>query len=141
MDTTNKSNLALKRNPQTTGKHRRETWWQISLPLLVGILIFVALAVGANFGTNEAVGRWARISMVLLAIPLIILALLTLAVLIAFIYLAARLTKLIPPYAWQAQELFARIAVVSRRAADKAVEPVLRLNAFVAGLGALRRRT
>ena len=113
---------------------------QISLPLLVGALIFVGLAVGVNFGTNEAVGQWARIAMILLAIPAVILALITLVVLVAFIYLAARLTGLIPPYAFLAQEFFVRVAQVSRQAADKVVEPILRLNAFTAGLGALRRK-
>jgi uncharacterized protein involved in cysteine biosynthesis len=141
MDTPSKRRAPTERNPITTRHHRRETWWQISLPLLVGALIFVALAVGANFGTNEAVGQWARIAMILLAIPVIILALITLVVLVAFIYLIARLTGLIPPYAFLAQEFFARLARMSRQAADKAVEPILRLNAFTAGLGALRRRS
>jgi lipopolysaccharide export LptBFGC system permease protein LptF len=140
MDEIHKPELAEKYNPETRVKHRREGWWQISLPLSAGLLVVLVLSVAVTYGSHVDVSRWAQISMVWLVLPLIFFAVLFLVALVGMIYVLARLSGILPDYAYKTQNLFARMTRISRQVADKAVEPVLRLNALKASMRALIRR-
>lgn len=128
-------------NPLTRARHRREVLWQVFVPLLTGVLLVGALAVGIIVSGVGDASRWADISLIWLLVPMLVLALIPLALLVALIYGLALLMGVLPPYARQAQQVFETIEAVVRRNADRAVEPFLRVHAALGALGALRRRT
>src|SRR5512140_1430038 len=100
-------------------KHRRQTAWQILVPMIVAGLVLVAaiyLLVAGTFQGNGDVDRWAAISTIWLTIPVMIGALVMLAVVIGMAYLIGRLAGFIPPYTLQAQLFTAKMTAAARRA-------------------------
>ncbi len=103
-------------------------WIQILLPILLTVVIFIAVIVItsiATFRDNGNVARWAAISTIWLVIPIMIAGLILLAILLAMIYLLARLIGVIPPYSYQAQRLVYRIEGYVKRGTEMLVRPVL----------------
>lgn len=130
-------------NPVTRRKHRREVFWQVTVPLLVGAILVLAAGVGVIYvgATNlTPVDRWASISIIWLIIPMMFVALIFLAVITSLAYGLVRLIGILPKYTRQVQDLFVSIEARVKSAADSAVEPTLRVQGIIAGLRALRRR-
>jgi hypothetical protein len=133
----------VQRNPVTHQKHRREVFWQITLPLVVGILILISLAVMTGMAAIEPVRRWSDISLIWLTTYKLVFGLINLILLAGLAYGLIRLVSVLPIYARQVQDFF---VLVSRRVAlitDRLVEPMLKIHSFVAGaqkLGQILRR-
>jgi hypothetical protein len=111
--------------------HRKQMRTQILLPIIIAALVFVAIIIItslATFGGEGDVGRWAAISTIWLVLPVMITGLIFLVVLIALIYLMARMTALIPPYSYQAQRFVYRIESAVKRLAEMFRKPVLALQ-------------
>jgi len=130
-------------NPLTQRKHRKEVLWQITAPLVIGALLVLAAGVGvvyAGASNTGPVDRLASISIIWLIIPMMVVALIFLAVTVALAYGLMRLNDLLPIYSRQLQDLFVVIEARVKRAADAAVEPALRVRSAAAGLRAFRRK-
>jgi hypothetical protein len=111
--------------------HRKQVWTQILLPIFLAPMVFVAVIVItslATFRDNGDVGRWAAISTIWLVLPVMIAGLIFLILLIAMIYLLSRLTKIIPPYSYQAQRIVDRIESGVKRFAQMFRKPALALQ-------------
>lgn len=133
----------MRRNPLTASEHRRQVWWQISLPILVGASVILALGMlvlQAGQGGALQLGQWAHASLIMLLIPLIALALLVSLAVAALIVVMVRLIGVIPPYARRAQVTLGRVERAARRNADAAAMPFIRLQGLCAGWRALWRR-
>jgi hypothetical protein len=133
----------LKGNPVTLRKHRREVLWQIGLPLAIGVLLVLVAGGGVIYaGASGAgdVGRWMSISLIWLIIPALVLTLLVTVVMAAFAYGLIHLLGVLPGYTRQVQDIFVVIESRVKKAADAAVEPVLRAHSLVARLRVLRRK-
>ncbi len=133
------------RNPITHAAHRREVLWQITLPLLVGILIILALAVfsviAAIQGNSSSVMVWSDISAIWLILPTLILILILAALFGGLAYLVIRLIGVLPGYARKIQDIFAQIETTVRKLSDKAASPVIRISELTAMIqAALGRR-
>jgi hypothetical protein len=74
-----------------------------------------------------------------LLLPMLVLALIPLALLIALIYGLVRLLAVLPGYAFQAQMAIARAAQFVRNIADRTTEPFMRLHSTQAALRAGRK--
>ena len=114
--------------------HRKQMWTQILLPILAAVLVFVAVIIVtslAAFRANGDVGRWAAISTIWLVLPVIFVGLVFLILLTAMIYLMARVTALIPPYSFQAQQIVHRIEEGVKRTAQMVRKPKLAFNELV----------
>ena len=108
--------------------HRKQMWTQILLPILLTVLVFIAVIVItsiATFRDNGDVERWAAISTIWLVIPVMIAGLILLAILLAIIYLLARLIGIIPPYSDQAQRFVFQIEGYVKRSTEMIVRPAL----------------
>jgi hypothetical protein len=108
--------------------HRRQMWTQILLPILLATLIFVGVIVitsMATFRDHGGVARWAAISTIWLVMPVMLAGLIFLIVLLALIYLLARLIGLIPPYSYQAQRIVYRIEGNIKRGTEMILRPAL----------------
>lgn len=130
-------------NPVTRAAHRREVFWQISVPLIVGSTILFAFAFLALWGTfvrADTVNRWGWVSLVWLIVPALFFLLVLIILSGGLVYLVVRLIAALPAYARMVQDFFAQVAIMARRISDKAVEPVLKIQTFNAKLRAIRRR-
>lgn len=111
--------------------HRKQVLTQILLPILLAVLILIAIIVFINvaaFRENGDVARWAAISTIWLAIPVMVAGVVILALLVGIIYLVIYITNLIPPYLYQAQRFFYRIEGGAKRISEMARKPVLILR-------------
>jgi len=118
-------------------KHRQEIIWQITLPMVLTAILFIALIVLINIATfrdSADVGRWAAVSTIWISIPIMIAALLLIAILIGIIYLLIRLLQIAPIYTGKAQDFAHKAAGYARHAADAAVKPIIALNSIGASI-------
>ena len=136
MDTQNRS-LHLERNPKTHAEHRREAFWQITFPLVIGIpLLLAAVAVIIISATQPVtdVGRWADVSLMWLILPSLFFALILLVLLIGFVYLISYLLRLIPHYALVVQLYFEAGKNKISQLSNLSIEPILRIRAIWAAM-------
>ena len=129
----------VQRNPITKQKHRSEVLWQITLPLVIGIVILLTLAVMAGLATSTQASQWADISMIWLIAPTYLVGLITLVVLAGLIYAIIRLILVLPPAAYRLHKSIILFATRINAAQNKIAEPFLRVQVFTASLRALRR--
>ena len=130
MDTQTRS-VQLERNPKTHAEHRREVFWQITFPLVIGILVLLAaVAVIILSATRPVtdVGRWADVSLIWLILPSLILALILLVLLIGFVYLISSLLRLIPRYAPIVQLYFEAGKNKVSQLSNLSIEPIVRMR-------------
>jgi hypothetical protein len=130
------------RNPITHQAHRREVFRQITLPLLLGGLILLAAAVAVLVLGVRGQGdlrRWADTSLIWLIAPMMVFALLFLALTAGLVYAVTRLLGALPPFARQVQDIFILIRFRVAEMADKLVAPVLTTQERMASWRALRQ--
>ena len=136
MDTQNRS-LLLERNPKTHAKHRRDVFWQIIFPLMIGMLLLLAALALIIFSAIQPVtdvGRWADVSLMWLIVPSLFFALILLVLLIAFVYLISFLLRLIPHYALIVQLYFEAGKNKVSQLSNLMIEPLLRMRSVWAAM-------
>lgn len=130
------------RNPITHRRHQREMLWQVTIPMVIGSVILLALVVLIwvwGIGGGD-VGRWAGISLIWLIAPVMLAALITLLFLIGSIYAIVRLIQVIPNYSYQALGWLLLLGLNLQRLNDRLVEPILRVHMVSASMKTLGRR-
>jgi amino acid transporter len=100
METLTKPNLP-ERNPETYAQHKKEVFWQIMFPMLIGIIIlfamFAFIFVSVRTGASD-LSRYADVSLIWLIIPSLIIALIFLVFIAAIIYLFTVVLRILPRY-------------------------------------------
>jgi uncharacterized membrane protein SirB2 len=127
----------LERNPKTHALHRREVFWQITVPLVVGILVLLAGVGAIVFFTIQPVtdvGRWASVSLIWLILPSLIIALLFLALLAGLIYLVSFMSHRIPHYTLIIQLYVQQAKDKIGQLLNLSTEPILRINSLWAAI-------
>jgi hypothetical protein len=127
------------RNLLTYRKHRRQVLWQITVPVLVGALILVALAGLAVAADASQTSQLADISLITLVIPAMIFGLIYVVLMLGSIFLLVRLIKELPFFTFRAQNFLALVELRVIRIGDALSEPFLRTHSFQASLRAFRR--
>jgi len=120
-------------------RYRKQLIAQIILPMVVTALLFVGMIVlisVATFRDGGDVGRWAAISTIWIAVPIMIAALIFIVLLTGLVYLLKRLLNITPTYTGRLQDFIHKIAVHIKHAADATVKPVF----FLDGIGASIKR-
>ena len=131
--------VPLKRNLLTRQKHRREVLWQITVPLVVGVLILLTMAVLTGFATTNQASHFADISMMWLITPTYLCGLIGLLILAGLIYLIVRLILVLPFYTYRLHTFLILFGLRIKQVGDKAVEPILRAQAFTSSIRQLGR--
>lgn len=136
---TEKPELKTHINPISQKKHQNQLLWQIILPLaiVVGIVLIIAVLIG--YAGQEDVSKWADISVIFLVIHVIVVVLILLLIIGLGIFGMQKVTKLIPKYTYQAQEIFSLVAKNSRRLSDGTTQPFMRIAGVSAALKTLIR--
>jgi hypothetical protein len=124
-------------------RHRKELTWQIIFPVALSVVLCIALIVLINIATfrdNGDVARWAAVSTIWIAIPIIIGMLIVLALLLGLVYLMGRLLNVTPTYTGLAQDYVNKAVVYIKRALEAIVKPVIQLNGILASVIAFFER-
>jgi hypothetical protein len=125
-------------------KHRKQRMTQIILPVVLTVVFVIALIVllvkVTLFQGAGDVERWAAVSTIWIAIPIIIAMLIFLALLIGIIYLLARLLNITPTYTGMVQDYVRKAAVYIKQGADAMVKPVIQFKGFLAKVEAFFQR-
>ena len=120
-------------------KHRKQVVWQVILPVVVASLLIVALIVLINvatFSQGGDVARWAAISTMWIAIPIMFGLLIFLALMVGLVYLMKKLLGITPTYTGMAQDYTYIAESYIKRATEALVKPVLQLNGILASINA-----
>lgn len=134
------SGRLAERNPATHKAHQKEVLWQITVPLILGLLVLLALCVLAAIGPAGVASRWADVSLIWLILPMFILLFILIAIFGGTAFGVIKLIGALPVYARKVQDIFVTIGAIVRQYSDKAVEPILRTQGFMASLRRLLRR-
>ena len=128
------------RNPFTKQRHRKEVFWQISVPIVIGGMILLVISFLSTRLVADETSRWADISSIWIIAPVIVLGFLSLVTLIAGIVAVVKLIQVLPNYSFRLQKSLMNVRTRLKRMADRSVEPVLRLGAFSAAAKKFSRR-
>lgn len=130
------------RNSRTEAAHKRETFWQITFPLIVGLTLALILAVLAVVSATSggSVKQAADAALICLIVPLMMFTLIFMIIFGAVAFGLVKANEELPFAAKRAQDAFVRVRQQVQVGADKAVEPVLKIQSFFASLGAFKRK-
>jgi len=128
------------RNPKTHQAHRREVFLQITLPLIIGLVIALALAALAVVAATSDgnIKQAGDAALIFLIIPLMFVTVLFTLIFSALAYGIIRLNGTLPFYTKQAQDIMEQVRRQVQVGSDKAVEPILKIRSFLASLGAIK---
>lgn len=129
-------------NPVTTAAHRRETFWQIKLPLLVGVLLVVLAGVGVIWAAVRGEGdvsRWSDISVIWLILPMLLLTLIMIVLTAGMVYMVGKLLPVLPRYTHLLLGYFVQLARRVESISNAAVEPFMRVHSASASVKAFQR--
>jgi hypothetical protein len=127
------------RNPVTQAAHRRQVWWQITLPLAILAVIFLALTAVISLGSAGYQSRWADISLIWCLCPNLVVLLLCVGSLGGLSFGLFRLQRVLPGKMFRLQKFGLKVRDGVQKASDAAVEPVLKVHSSQAGQKALRK--
>lgn len=118
-------------------KHRKDLLWKIIFPMVLSAVLCIGLVVLINIATfrdGGDVARWAAISTMWIAIPVMVAMLVFVALLASIVYLLARLLHITPTYTAIVQDFFYKIEGYVKRGADAAAKPVIFLDSIGASI-------
>lgn len=121
------------RNPKTHVAHKREVFWQITLPLLIGILLMIAAMIAIILSATQPVtdvSRWADVSLMWMILPSLFFALILLAITVGLVIAISQLLKVVPRYAYILQLYFEQGKGKISQLTQLMVEPILRVSSF-----------
>ena len=129
-------------NPKTQAAHKRETFWQIALPLIVGLVLVVVLGALTVIAATEGdrITQAGDAALIILIVPLMLVTFIFTVIFAGIAYGIIQLNNILPIYTRQAQDAFARVRQQVQMGSDKAVEPILKIQSFFASLGAFKRK-
>src|SRR3989304_73237 len=96
-------------NPQAQARHKQEVLWQITLPLILGIIFFIGASVFVTLGAGSDASRWADATLVWLIIPWLIVSILVIGVQIGLIYVVVKLIHKLPSVSYTLYGLLRRV--------------------------------
>lgn len=111
--------------------HQKQMVWQILVPIGIGALIVLGVALVVSLsasGQVPTVQAWSSASAIMLVIPVCFGGLLTLAILILMIFGMSKLLKVTSPYMRVAQNYIAAAGIYIQIALDKVAAPVLKTH-------------
>ena len=130
-----------KRNLLAQQSHKKDSFWQITFPLIIGSLLILSIAVWtvAAVAAGGQVSQAADAALIFLIIPALMIALIFLAIFSGLVYVVIWLNKNIPIYTYRLQKTFARVGGQVQTVADKAASPLIKAQTLSAALRAFGR--
>lgn len=134
------SNQPPKRNPQTYQRHRHEVLWQITVPLVVALLIFLSLAGMAAFASTAAAkSQMADIALIHLIIMGLFFGLINLILLGGMAYGIFKLYQVMPELFLRILLFLLKVQLSVTKISNRLTEPVVRARVSAARRRAFQR--
>ncbi len=128
------------RNPVTQEAHRHQAFWQIYFPMILfGAFVIVAFIMAVLIDSQGA-SKWADISLIYMISLAMVTFLITMIIIVVTVIYTAKLIKATPYFFFIIQKYAYLMEVRVKRASNMAAEPFLRVNSFIAGARALRKK-
>jgi len=132
------SNPAASKEPLTEYEksHRRQSIWQIYLPLAGGIIIVIALMVLAVLITSQGANpaqQWADFSVIIVILPTCFGSLLTIAILVGSVVLLKKALHGTPSLFHKMDLGMQNLSSLTTRIMDKVAAPVIKTNCVKSG--------
>ncbi len=128
-------------NEKPERDHKKQSFWQILLPLGLVIILFILASVWVSLSSssNQELGlHWANVSTIFLMIPILLVSLIFLVILAGLVYGFSRLLSIIPPYFGQVIQFFNRVSEGILIATDKIVSPIFLVRSQSAKVKAIK---
>ncbi|MCW5877828.1 MAG: hypothetical protein KIS80_03040 [Anaerolineales bacterium] len=135
-----KSKTALVRTERARRSHRKESFWQIVLPLLLGVGLIVYLVYQLLSTQASSSEQAAQVAVILLALPLLVLGIALLAVLVMLMIGVSKLSEWLPQLTVRILDLVETMNAGAHRSAHWAARPFLAIESWTAALGRLFKR-
>jgi hypothetical protein len=130
----NETITAPERNPQTQTAHQREVLWQITVPFIVGIILFLVVAVLVSLSGPAPARLWGDVALIWLILPMFVVLLILIGITGGLVYLLIRLNLALPGLAFKAQNLVRAIQDKITAVADQTVKPVFKIEGIRASV-------
>jgi hypothetical protein len=127
-------------NPRSRRAHRREVWWQIVMPLLIGVLLGAAAIFGLVTGRVGNVQNAAQLATILLTIPLMVIGMLFFVLGVFLIFALGRVMHWIPAQTFKVQQLADKASQHTIRSANLLAGPLLFVESWASAIGTIFRR-
>ena len=128
------------RNPVTQDAHRRQAFWQIYFPLILfGAFVIIAI-VAAILLDSQGASKWADVSLIYMVSLAMVTFLITMVVIVVIVVYMAKLIKATPYFFFVIQRYAYLVEIRVKDASNAAAEPFLRINTYIAGARALRKK-
>jgi hypothetical protein len=129
------------RNPVTHRSHRKQVFWQITVPLIIGVVILLALGFLTAWRTApEPVRRWADVSLIWLILPMLVMLLLGTVIVGALAFVVIKIIQKLPAAMLRVQSAIASVGAAVRKLGDKLAGPFIRIRSLLAALDTLKRK-
>jgi hypothetical protein len=114
--------------------------WQITIPVLTGAVILLVLSLLATTLEAGEASRWSSITIIWLAIPAMLLALISFVFLAASVYATVRLIQVLPYYSYRLLGWLLLLGINIQRQTNRMVEPIIRAHSLSASVRAAGRQ-
>jgi uncharacterized Tic20 family protein len=134
--------IKRERNTKTETAHKREVFWQITFPLIIGVLfaLILAVLVLVSATSGGSIKQAADAALICLIVPLMFFTLIGLLIFGATAFGLVKANQELPFLAKQAQDVLERVRYQIQVGADKTVEPIIKIRSFLASISALKRK-
>ncbi len=123
------------RNPETTARFKRETWWQITFPVLVVAILSVgAVALLFHLSGEQGTAVVADYSLILIIIPTLLLGLLAVLLIGGSIYVVMQLMAWIPPRTYAVQKVMDTVHKRVDKVTDGIASVVIAVRSALIGI-------
>jgi hypothetical protein len=123
-----------------SARHRKQRLWQIWVPLIASMIIVLALViwsiVGAVQGSSQ-IERFGNLAAVWVIMPVLFSGFIMLVLVAGVAFGVIWLHRKMPGWMLKAQLFMLRVALTTRRAADRATQPVFAVNSVSSRAGTL----
>ncbi len=129
------------RNPVTEARFRRQSWWQITFPVLAVTVLLLAGVVGLFLMSGTpGFSIMADYSVILVSLPALVAGLVLLIVMVVLTYLVMILIRRIPPYTYVAHQYFGSIHDTVVGLMDKLTRAVIGFLSIISGVSRFLKR-
>lgn len=113
------------RRSQSVARHRRESFWQITFPMLVVLIVLLGVFALVILSGAQGISSVADVSLVLVSLPLLLIGLLPLVLILGLLFGLGWLLRETPAYTRVVQGVSARISGVVQKAAGQVTNVIV----------------
>lgn len=128
--------------PPPNPDHKRQVIWQIWLPLVLTILIFLGLgglAISLTTRNHPVAGQWAALSVIIVILPTCLGGIFSLILLSFGIYITGKGVRGLPGITYKIQRIFRQLSTLILYYSNRLASPLISIKSRWAGIQSIFR--